>query len=321
MTLRIGVLDDYQGVALVLADWDRAGWEVTVFRDTLTGPALAERLRPFHVLCLMRERTPMPAELIATLPELRLIVTTGGRNLSIDIAAARARGIPVCGTRSHAPATAQHAMGLILAANRGLVAEALSMRSGGWQQGLGRDLHGLTLGLLGLGRLGSAVADLARPFGMRLIAWSENLTEARCAELGVERASSLAALLAEADTVSVHLVLSERTHGVLGAAALAAMKADAVLVNTSRGPILDWQALLDGLRAGRPAIAAIDVYDDEPLPADHPLRDRALIDAGRLILTPHIGYVARQTYRIFYEDTVEAIDAWAQGMPIRELTP
>ncbi len=318
--MKIAVLDDYQGVALGLADWESLGAEITVFRDPL-GPDPAERLRPFDVLCLMRERTPMPATLLAALPNLRLIVTTGMRNLAIDLAAARARGVTVCGTRSRAPATAHHAMSLILAATRGLVREATSMAEGGWQRGLGRDLDGLTLGLLGLGRLGAAVARLAQPFGLRLTAWSQNLTEARAAEVGAARAESLEALLAGADVVSVHLVLSERTAGLLGAEALAAMKPDAVLVNTSRGPILEADAVLAALRAGRLGAAALDVFADEPVPADHPLRDAALIRAGRLLLTPHIGYVSRQTYEIFYADTVEAIAAWAGGHPIREIAP
>lgn len=317
--MKIAILDDYQGVALSLADWESLGAEVTAFGDTIAGEALVARLAPFEVVCLMRERTPFPAALIERLPNLRLIVTTGARNLSIDLAAAHARGITVCGTASRAPSTAHHAMSLILAGTRGLVSEALSMREGGWQRGLGRDLHGLTLGLVGLGRLGAAVGALARPFGVELLAWSENLTAERCAEAGARQAPSLAALLAEADVVSIHLVLSARSRGLIGAAELAAMKPDALLVNTSRGPIVEEAALLAALRAGRPGAAAIDVYAEEPLLADHPLRDRALIDAGRLILTPHIGYVSRQTYAVFYRETVEAIAAFREGKPIREL--
>ena len=304
-----------------MADWSRLDGEVSVFRDTISGPALVERLKPFDVVCLMRERTPFPAELIAALPNLRLIVTTGHRNLSIDVAAANARGVPVCGTESRAPSTAQLAMTLILAASRGLVREAVSMRDGGWQAGLGRDLHGLTLGIIGLGRQGAQVAALARAFGMEILAWSANLTEARCAEVGVRRAPTLNALLEAADVASIHLVLSERSRGLIGAPELARMKPDALLVNTSRGPIVDWRALLDGLRAGRPGAAAIDVYDEEPLPADHALRDRPLIDAGKLLLTPHIGYVSRQNYGVFYRQTLEAVEAWARGAPVREIKP
>jgi phosphoglycerate dehydrogenase-like enzyme len=317
--MRIAILDDYQGMALGLADWDRLGAEVTAFRDTAAGPALIERLRPCDVVCLMRERTPMPAEVIAALPNLRLIVTTGRRNAAVDVAAAAARGIVVCGTESRAAATAQMSMTLILAASRGLMREATSMRGGGWQTGLGRDLDGTTLGVIGLGRLGAEVARLARPFGMEILAWSANLTETRCADLGVERAASLDALLGRADVATIHLVLSERTRGLIGGAELALMTPDAVLVNTSRGPIVDETALLAALRSGRPGCAAIDVYAEEPLAPDHPMRDRDLIDAGKLLLTPHIGYISRQTYELFYRQTVEAIEAWAKGEPIREI--
>ncbi len=317
--MRIAVLDDYQGVALELADWPSLDAEITVFRDPAAGEALAARLAPFDVVCLMRERTPFPAGLIVKLPLLRLIVTAGMRNVAVDVGAATARGIVVCGTESRTPSTAQLAMTLILAASRGIVREAASMRGGGWLAGLGRDLHGLTLGVIGLGRLGGQVAALAKPFGMEIVAWSANLTDQRCAEVGARRAASLGALLAEADVATIHMVLSDRTRHLIGRAEVAAMKPDALLVNTSRGPIVDWRALLDGLRAGRPGAAALDVYDEEPLPADHPLRDRALIDAGRLLLTPHIGYVSRQTYALFYGQTVEAIAAWLQGAPIREI--
>lgn len=319
--MRIAVLDDYQGVATELAAWASLNAEVTVFRDPASGAALAERLAPFDVVCLMRERTPMPAALIAALPQLRLIVTTGMRNASVDVVAATARGVTVCGTESRGPSTAQLAMTLILAASRGIVREAGSMRDGGWQAGLGRDLQGLTLGVIGLGRLGAQVAALARPFGMEIAAWSANLTDERCAEAGVRRMPSLGALLAEADVATIHMVLSDRTRGLIGRKELALLKPDALLVNTSRGPIIDWRALLDALRAGRPGAAALDVYDDEPLAADHPLRDKALIDGGRLLLTPHIGYVSRQGYALFYGQTVEAIAAWMQGAPIREIMP
>lgn len=318
--MRIAVLDDYQGVAAGLADWVAIG-RATFFREAMEGAELVEALQPFDVVCLMRERTPFPKTVIDALPNLKLIVTTGGRNASIDMAAAAARGVPVCGTASRVHATAQLAMTLILAASRGLVREAGAMRDGGWQRGLGRDLHGLTLGVIGLGRLGEAVAALARPFGMRIIAWSANLTDARCAEAGAEQAPSLDALLAEADVATIHMVLSERSRGLIGARELALMKPDALLVNTSRGPIVDAGALIAALKAGRPGCAALDVYDVEPLPPVHPLRDAGLIDAGRLLLTPHIGYVARQTYEIFYRETVECVAAWAAGAPVRVIAP
>ncbi|MEL6278790.1 MAG: NAD(P)-dependent oxidoreductase, partial [Pseudomonadota bacterium] len=187
--MKIAVLDDYQGVSTSLADWSALNADVAVFRETISGPPLIERLRPFDVICLMRERTPMPAAVLDALPNLKLLVTTGMRNLSIDVAAARARGVTVCGTNGRGPSTAQLAMTMILAAMRGLIAEAVSMRDGGWQVGLGRDLHGLTLGLIGLGKQGAQMVELAKPFGMNVVAWSQNLTDARCAEVGVDRAA------------------------------------------------------------------------------------------------------------------------------------
>ncbi|MDT8342937.1 MAG: D-2-hydroxyacid dehydrogenase family protein [Thermohalobaculum sp.] len=322
--MKIAVLDDYQGVALDSADWSRltaAGAEVTVFRDTITDPgALAARLVPFDVLAVMRERTPLPGSLIRALPDLKLIVTTGARNLSIDLAAAAERGVTVCGTESRGNTTSEMAMLLILALSRGLVREATAMAAGGWQAGLGRDLGGLRLGLIGLGRLGAQVAALARPFGMEVSAWSQNLTAARCAEVGVAQAPSLRALMAASDVVSIHLVLSDRSRGLVGASEIGWMKPDAALVNTSRGPIADARAVVAALEAGRLGGAAIDVYDTEPVPADDPLRHAGLIAAGKLLLTPHIGYVSRQTWEIFYRQTVEAIAAWSAGAPVRVLT-
>lgn len=321
---KVAVLDDYQGVSTAMAGWEALGdrVEVTVFQDTITDrAALIERLRPFDIVCLMRERTPFKADLIEALPSLKLIVTTGKRNLSIDVAAAAARGIPVCGTSSSGYAAAELAFALIIGVARGIVAEGVSMRDGGWQVGLGRELHGATLGLIGLGRLGAMVAGYAKAFGMRMIAWSENLTSERCAEVGVEPAESLHALLAAADISSIHLVLSDRSRGLIDAAALAAMKPDGCLVNTSRGPIVDTAALLEALEDGRIEAAAIDVYDEEPLPADHALRRRTLIDSGKLLLTPHIGYVTRQNYAAMYSETCEDVAAWLDGAPIRVIAP
>lgn len=317
--MRIAVLDDHVRVARSLADWDSLGADITVFHDTVSGEALVERLRPFEVICAMRERTPLPASVLEALPALRLIVTTGLRNAAIDMAAAAARGITVCGTASRAPATAHLTMTLILAAMRGLTVEAGSMRQGGWQAGLGRDLAGLRLGVIGLGNQGAAVARLGQAFGMEVEAWSANLTDARCAGLGVRRAETLDALLARADVATVHLVLSDRSRGLIGAREMALMKPDALLVNTSRGPILDEGAIVPALRAGRPGLVALDVYGQEPLPPDSALRDAALIDAGRLLLTPHLGYASRQTLEIMYRETVEAIAAWAAGAPVRVL--
>lgn len=294
--------------------------EVTIFRDTLADDdALIARLAPFQGVLAMRERTPLTENRIARLPALELIVTSGMRNDSIAVEAAKARGIVVCGTRSPGHATAELALGLILALARGIPREAWSVRAGGWQVGLGRDLRGATLGLIGLGRLGAQLAGFAQALGMRCAAWSANLTDARAAEVGVSRAPTLSALLAEADVVSIHQRLSERTRGLLGAAELAEMKPDALLVNTSRAPIVDTAAVLAALRAGTLGGAALDVHDAEPLGPDALARDTALIDSGKLIATPHIGYVTRETYAIFYAEMLEAAHAWLDGAPVRTL--
>ncbi len=316
--MKIAVLDDYLGLSERFAGWGDMASGVTVFRAPMTGD-LVETLASFDVICAMRERTPLPADLIARLPNLKLIVTTGMRNAAIAVAEAKDRGITVSGTASRTTATSHLAMTLILAATRGLYPNARSVEAGGWQAPAGRDLHGLTLGLIGLGRLGAAVAALARPFGMEIVAWSENLTDARCHEVGVQRVASLTDLMARADVASIHLVLSDRSKGLVGAEALAAAKLDAVLVNTSRGPIIDTPALLDALRTDRLGCAALDVFDAEPLPADHPLRDEELIRRGKLLLTPHIGYGALRTYELMYRETGEAVHAFAAGSPIRTL--
>ncbi len=317
--MKIAVLDDYLGYSGQYADWGPLAGEVTVFRDPIPSEELARRLAPFEVLCVMRERTPLPAALIEALPNLRLIVTTGMRNFSIDTAAAAARGITVCGTASRTAATAHLAMTLILVSARNLIGNVNTLARGGWQDEAGRDVEGLTLGLIGLGRLGAEIARLARPFGVEIAAWSQNLTQARCDEVGVMRADSLHDLLARSDIASIHLVLSDRTEGLIGAEALAAMRPDACLVNTSRGPIVARDALLSALRAGQLGCAAIDVFEEEPLPADSPWRDADLIDTGRLILTPHIGYGARATYARMYRETAECVRAFADGAPIRVL--
>ncbi|SIS91654.1 Lactate dehydrogenase [Roseivivax lentus] len=316
--MKLAVLDDYHDYARRFADFG-PDCEVTVFRDPIAPDALAATLAPFDALCVMRERTPLTAALIDALPNLRLIVTTGMRNLAIDTEAAAAHGITVCGTASRTPATTQLAMTLILMATRNILPNLAAVNAGGWQAEAGRDLDGLTLGLVGLGRLGALMAEMARSFGMDIVAWSENLTPARCDEVGVRQAPSLAALLAEADVASIHLVLSERTRGLIGAAELASMKPDAVLVNTSRGPILDEAAIVPALRAGRPGCIALDVFDTEPLPAAHPLRDAPLIEAGRLILSPHIGYGALQTYQTMYEEAGDCVRAFNAGAPVRVL--
>lgn len=316
MGLRVAVLDDYQGVAGRFADWSTLpdGWEPVFFHDHLADPdAVAARLEPFEAVVAMRERTPFPAALFDRLPRLRLLVTTGMANAAIDLAAAAAHGVTVCGTTSPASATPELTWSLILGLARNLTAEADAMRTGGWQHTVGRDLAGATLGLVGLGRLGTVVGGIGRAFGMRVTAWSQNLTPERAAEAGVE-AVSKAELFAGADFVSVHYKLGERSRGIVGAAELALMKPTAYLVNTSRGPLVDTPALLEALRSGTIAGAALDVYDTEPLPADDPLRS-----APNVLLTPHIGYVTEATYRSFYGEAVEDLRAWAAGAPVRVL--
>ncbi|GAN77364.1 D-2-hydroxyacid dehydrogenase family protein [Acidisphaera rubrifaciens] len=311
---RIAVLDDYQGVARACADWSALDGraDVTVFRDHLDdAEALVARLLPFDVVCVMRERTPLPAPIIARLPNLKLICSTAARNASIDVAAAAARGIPVCNTGYTSHGAAELTWALLLAAARHVPAEAASVRAGGWQTTVGGDLYGHTLGLVGLGRIGAMIGRVGLAFGMEVIAWSQNLSPARAAEVGV-RAVDKATLFATADYVSVHLVLSDRSRGIVGADELAGMKPTAWLVNTSRGPLVDEGALIDALRAGRIGGAALDVYDVEPLPPAHPLRT-----LPNVLATPHVGFVTRDTYAVFYRDTVENIVAWLDGAPIR----
>jgi phosphoglycerate dehydrogenase-like enzyme len=312
--MRVAVLDDYQGVAMEVADWSPvlARGEVDVFRDHLTEPSkLVERLAPYDAVVLMRERTPMPAQVIEALP--RLIVSTGRRNPVLDVAAAKARGLTVCGTRGLSTAPAELTWALILGLARNLVREAENIASSRWQTTVGMDLAGRTLGVLGLGRIGSQVAGVGKAFGMNVLAWSEHLTEERAGAVGAS-VVPLDRLLAESDVVTIHLVLSDRTRGLLGERELAEMKPGALLVNTSRGPIIDQQALVAALTAGRLGGAGLDVYDEEPLPFDHPLRS-----TPRTLLTPHIGYVTQDVYRLFYGDVVEDIVAFLDGAPVREV--
>ncbi len=319
MTTSIALLDDYAGVASSFADWSALG-DVVAFHDTVADPeALVARLEPFEVLCVMRERTPLPGDVLRALPNLRLIVASGLRNQSIDLRAAQELGICVCGTEMRGTTTAEFFMATMLGLGRRIVPEAGNIASGGWQTGMGRDLQGLTLGLIGLGKVGQKVAALARPFGMGICAWSENLTPDRAAAHGATFCASLDEIMSRSDVASVHLLLSDRTRGLIGREAFAAMKPGAAFINTSRGPIVDSAALLDGLREGRPHSAAVDVYEVEPLPSDDPLRDPALIAEGRLLLTPHIGYVSEQTFRLFYTQMAEAVAAWKAGAPIRVL--
>ncbi len=315
--MTIAILDDYAGAALRLADWSGVG-KITVFSDTILDHAsLAARLWPFEVICLMRERTAMPAALIDALPNLKLIVTSGPKNAAIDVAAAKARGITVCGTESRKTTTSELSILMMLALNRRFLPEVASLNGGGWQAGLGRDVAGLTLGLVGLGNIGAQMAVLGKALGMEIAAWSQNLSDERCDALGVRRMESLGALLAASDVASVHLVLSERTTGLINRAALASAKPGMVLINTSRGPIVESEAVLDWLRRDQTAKAGLDVFDVEPLPKDDPLRAADLISEGRLLLTPHLGYTTEATFRLFYTQTAEAIRAWQAGNPIR----
>ena len=314
--MRIAVLDDYQQVALAMADWSPLLEQGRVDAFTEHEPdedALAELLQPYDVVVLMRERTPVPATLLDRLPRLRLLVTTGRRNPVVDVEAARARGVTVCGTRSLASAPVELTWALVLGLARHLVTEAGNMREGRWQTTVGADLAGRTLGIIGLGRIGSAVARVGSAFGMGVVAWSENLTEERAADLGAT-AVPLEELLRVSDVVTIHQVLSDRTLGLVGRRELSLMKPSALLVNTSRGPVVDTDALLDALEREVIAGAGLDVYDEEPLPAHHPLRS-----APNVLLTPHLGYVTEDVYRTFFGDVVEAILAWRDGEPVREL--
>ncbi len=305
--IRIAVLDDYQDVALSLADWSvlDARATVTVFNDHLAdSAAVIERLQPFEVVCVMRERTPMTRTIIEHLPKLRLIASTALRNASIDLKAAEERGIQVVHTGYTSAPTIELTWALILGGARNLVAENASLRSGGWQRYIGDDMAGQTLGVLGLGNIGGAVAQIGKLFGMNVIAWSQNLTAERAAAADVELVSK-EELFRRADVVSVHVVLSDRTRGLVGSPEFAVMKPTARLVNTSRGPIVVEADLIAALKAQKIAGAAIDVFEQEPLPLDHPFRT-----LGNVLATPHIGYVSRGLYTRFYKDTVENIRRW-----------
>lgn len=316
-TTRVAVLDDYQEVAASCADWGAApDLEVTFFGDHLDDESvLADRLARFNVLVLMRERTPLPATLIARLPRLRLVVTTGARNAAIDVAAAARAGVVVCGTRSLITPAPELTWGLVLAALRDIPGQQERLRAGKWQDSVGTGLAGRTIGLIGLGNIGTRMARVAAAFDMNVLAWSANLTADRAASAGA-RLNGLDEMLASSDVVSIHLRLSERTRGLLGARQLHGMKPTAWLVNTSRAEIVDQNALLTALHEGWIAGAALDVYDREPLPADHPLHT-----APRTVLTPHLGYVVRENYELFYIDALEAITAFLAGRPIRVIEP
>jgi phosphoglycerate dehydrogenase-like enzyme len=308
--IRIAILDDYQNAALTSADWTplKGRASIETFHDHLDDhDALVARLAPFDVICVMRERTPMTATLMAALPRLKLIASTGKGNASIDLEAAAAHGVEVMHTGYASTPTIEFTWAAILGLARNIANEAASVRDGGWQLGLGTELRGKTLGILGLGSIGSRVARIAQAFGMSVIAWSQNLTEEAASALDVRRVTK-DELLAQSDFLTIHTRLSERTRGLIGVAELAAMKPGARLINSSRGPIVDEQALIDALSEGRLAGAAVDVYETEPLPADHPFRT-----LPNVLATPHVGYVTEEMYRTFYGDTVGNIVAWLDG--------
>ena len=315
MTTRIAILDDYQNAALDAADWSTLGpgVEIKVFNRYIESEAVAEALQGFDVVVGMRERTPFPKSLIDKLPDLKLLITSGMRNLSFDMAAARERGIVVSGTAMLGHPAAEHALALIFALFKKIPAEDRIMHEGGWQGAVSEGMNGKTLGLLGLGKLGAQVAKVGLALGMDVIAWSRNLTDERAAEVGVTRVGK-AALFAESDLISIHLVLSDRTRGLVGAKEFSLMKPSAYLVNTSRGPIVDEGALVEALANDTIAGAGIDVYDIEPLPRDHPLRG-----LSNAVLTGHTGYVVKELYALAYGEAVENIQAWMKGEPIRVL--
>jgi len=318
MRHRCAILDDYQNVALTLADWsalqDRV--DITVFTAPFgTADDAVAALKNFDIVCAMRERTPFRADTVAALPKLKLLITSGMRNAAFDIEALKARGVTVCGTGGFGNATASLTIGLMLELTRHIGRENARMHAGEpWQITMGQDLEGLTLGVVGLGKLGTKVATIAKALGMDVIAWSQNLTPEACASAGVGYATK-EELFARADIVSIHVILSKRTRGLVAAADLARMKPTAYLVNTARGPIVDEAALLEALRQRTIAGAGLDVFAQEPLPVDHPFR--AL---DNVVLTPHLGYVTKQNYRRYYGDMVENIMAWLEGRPMRVMT-
>lgn len=313
---KIAILDDYANAALGSADWSSLpdGFEPVVFTDNLVEhEALVERLKGFEIVCAMRERTPFPTEVVSRLPDLKLFITSGMRNKAVDFDTLRAKGVVCCGTESPGGTTTELTWALILGVMRNVAFDHRTMKDGGWQARTGMGLEGKTLGLLGLGRLDGMVAAIAPHFGMKVVAWSPNLTQARCDEAGAEKVTK-EELFRRADVVSIHVVLSERSRGLVGAMELGWMKPTAALVNTSRGPIVEETALIDALSTGAIRAAAVDVYDVEPLPADHPYRR-----IENLLTTPHVGYVTEESYRVFYGQMVESISAWATGTPIREI--
>lgn len=316
--LRCAILDDYQQVALGSGHFDplRGAVDFASFPEHMSATeALVTALAPFDIIIAMRERTPFDQARLARLPNLKLLITTGMRNASIDLPAAAARGILVCGTEGFAGSTAELAWGLLLGLTRRIPAEFANFRQGGpWQISVGRDLNGLTLGVVGLGTLGKKLAGFGKAFGMRVIGWSRSNSPERSAGLGIDFSPDLASLLKAADVVSLHIPLNNETRGLIGAAELALMKPGAILLNTSRGPIVEETALIAALKAGRLGGAGLDVFDAEPLPLDHPFRR-----LENVLCTPHLGYVTEKSYRAFFAGAAEAIAAWRAGAPVRVL--
>jgi len=313
--VRCAILDDYQNVALKVADWSKVEGDVDikVFSEHLgSQDNVIKALQGFGIVCAMRERTGFPRAVIEKLPDLKLLITTGARNASIDVAAATEKGVVVCGTSSFGSPTAGIAVGLMLELTRRIGYENARMKAGAtWQTTIGLDLDGLTLGILGLGKLGTRTAKIAQAFGMKVIAWSQNLTPEKCKEAGVEYVS-IDDLFRQSDFVTIHVVLSQRSRGLVGANEFALMKPTAYLINTSRGPIVDEAALLAALRDKKIAGAGLDVFDIEPLPADHPLRKM-----DNAVITPHLGYVATQNYQHYFRGVVEDIRGFLDGKPVR----
>lgn len=307
--MKVAILDDYQNVALRLADWSavRRHAEITVFNDHVADPSgVVERLRPFEVVCVMRERTPLTREILQQLPKLKLIASTGPRNASIDTKTAADLGIAVTATGYDSTPTIEFTWSLILAIMRRIDREAASLKAGGWQTGLGSNLRGKNLGVVGVGNVGREVARIGIALGMKVIAWSQNLTEEKASDAGATLVDKQT-LFRDADVVTIHLVLSGRTRGLIGAPEFALMKPTARFVNTSRGPIVDEAALIDAMQARRIAGAAVDVFNVEPLPPDHPFRK-----LDNVLATPHIGYVTDDLYRTFYADAAANIATWLE---------
>jgi phosphoglycerate dehydrogenase-like enzyme len=315
--LRCAILDDYINVSQTVADWSKVAGrvDVTVFNQPFaTTEAAASALKDFEIICAMRERTPFPRELFAALPNLKLLITSGMRNAAIDMEAAKDHKVVLCGTQWARDPTAPLTMGLILELTRNIGRENARMHAGEpLQKFVGMEIEGKTLGVVGLGKLGAKVSGLAKAFGMNVIAWSPNLTPERCKEAGVGYATK-EELFSTADIITVHVVLSQRSRGLVGAADLARMKPTAYLVNTARGPIVDEAALLEALKARKIAGAAVDVFSVEPLPVDHPFRK-----LDNILLTPHLGYVTEESFRSHYSQMVEGIEAWFKGEPLRRL--